>query len=179
MKYSILLLALVVPLASADVYKTVTSDGEVIFSDTPSPGAKRMHLPELTTYKSTPVPSLPSGTETTPPALPSYQSFTVTTPRDQATIWDNAGNVSMSVDLEPALAVEDGHKVQYYLDGKPYGKADLSMANAYHGLDRGTHTLSASVLDGNGDSLISTAPVTIYLHQASVLHPNNPLNSAK
>lgn len=179
MKYTMLLLALVVPLASADVYKTVTSDGEVIFSDTPSPGAKRVHLPELTTYKSSPVPSLPAGTEAAPPAAVAYRSFKVSTPQDQATIWDNEGKVSMTLDLEPALAVEDGHRIQFYLDGKPYGKAELSMANTFQGLDRGSHTLSASVLDDKGDSLISTAPVTVYLHQASLLHPNNPLNKAK
>ena len=179
MRYSLLLLALVVPLASADVYKTVTSDGEIIFSDTPSPGAKRVHLPKLMTYKSTPLPSLPADTTAPPPAAVTYQSFKVSAPQDQATIWDNEGNVPMTVNLEPALAVEDGHRIQFYLDGKPYGKPELSMANTFHGLDRGTHTLSASVLDDKGDSLISTAPVTVYLHQASLLHPNSPLNTAK
>jgi hypothetical protein len=180
MKYSILLLVLLLaPLARADVYKTVTSDGEVIFSDVPSKGAKRVHLPELTTYKSVPVPAVSAAPTVPAQEAMSYKSFTVTSPQDQATVWDNEGNVSMTVALEPALAVEDGHRVQFYLDGQPYGKADLSMANAYHGLDRGTHTLSASVLDSDGDSLISTTPVTVYLHQASSLHPNSPLNTAK
>jgi Domain of unknown function (DUF4124) len=176
MKYILVLISLFTPLACADVYKSVTSDGEVIFTDVPTQGAKRVHLPELTTYKSTPVPA-ESGTQEAAPAAAatSYNSFKVDTPEDQATIWDNEGIVNMTVSLEPALLVTSGHKVQFFVDGKPYGKADLSLANTYRSLDRGTHTLSAAVVDEQGTALISTKPVTVFLHQASLLHPNNPL----
>jgi hypothetical protein len=177
MKYLVFLICLFALPASADVYKTVTGDGEVIFSDVPSKGASRVHLPELTTYKSTPLPA-GTGTKEEAPEQASaaaYNSFTVSSPEDKATIWNNEGIVNMNVSLDPALLVTSGHKVQFFLDGKPYGKADLSLALSYRGLDRGTHTLSAAVVDESGAALISTKPVTIYLHQASLLHPNNPL----
>jgi hypothetical protein len=178
MRYLIVVITLVAPLACADVYKSVTSDGEVIFSDVPSEGAKRVHLPELTTYKSIPIPADSGSSEAAPDtAVTAYKSFRVDTPEDQATIWDNEGIVNMTVSLEPALLVSGGHRIQFFVDGKPYGKPDLSLANTYRSLDRGTHTLSAAVVDDKGAALISTKPVTVFMHQASLLHPNSPLNN--
>jgi hypothetical protein len=176
MKNSIILLALFVPLAHADVYKTVTGNGEIIFSDVPSQGAERVKLPELTIFKPPPVTTATTGSGTTAAPTPgvSYKSFTVSSPEDQASFWDNEGNVKMTVSPKPPLQIDSGHKVQFYLDGKPYGSAELSLANTFLGVERGTHTLSASVLDADGTALISTTPVTIHLHKASILHPNNP-----
>jgi hypothetical protein len=176
MKRGLLLLFLLAPIANADVYKSVNSAGEVIFSDVPSQGAERVRLPALSTYKSAPVPALNTGTSQAvgQEVANFYTSFSVGSPQDQSTVWDNEGNVGMTVALEPALQVDIGHKIQFYLDGKPYGKSELSMSASFHGLERGSHTLSASVLDADGNPLISTEPVTLHLHKASILHPTNP-----
>jgi hypothetical protein len=178
MKFSFIILLLISQIVRADVYKSVTGDGEVIFSDVPSQGAERVRLPELTTYKSAPVAtsSSASGNEADQAQEMPYKNFTVVAPEDQASFWDNEGIVNMSVSTEPALLIESGHKVQFYLDGKPYGNAELSLANTFSGLERGTHILSASILDVGGTVLISTNPVTIHLHKASSLHSNNPHN---
>lgn len=178
MKFSIIILLLISQVVNADVYKSVTGDGEVIFSDVPSQGAERVRLPELTTYKSAPVAasSSASGNVAAQVQQIPYKIFTVVAPEDQASFWDNEGIVNMSVSTEPALLIDSGHRVQFYLDGKPYGSAELSLANTFRGLDRGAHTLSASILDDSDTTLISTSPVTIHLHKASKLHSNNPHN---
>jgi hypothetical protein len=43
-------------------------------------------------------------------------------------------------------------------------------------VDRGEHSLTASVLNANGDSLISADPVIVYLHRETIHNPNNPNN---
>ena len=51
MKRFPVLLILLSASVQADVYKSVDENGEVIFSDQPTPNAQRMKLPELPTYK--------------------------------------------------------------------------------------------------------------------------------
>ena len=49
------LLLMAMPL-QAEVFKTVTPDGEVIYSDVKTSGSKQMNVPELQTYTPVPVP---------------------------------------------------------------------------------------------------------------------------
>jgi hypothetical protein len=39
---------------------------------------------------------------------------------------------------------------------------------------RGTHTLTATIVDSETQDSTSSAPVTFYVHQASVLSPQHP-----
>jgi len=54
MKRFSVLLMLVAGLVQADVYKSVNDKGEVVYSDKPTPGAKRMKLPPLQTLHNSP-----------------------------------------------------------------------------------------------------------------------------
>ncbi|NNG11833.1 MAG: DUF4124 domain-containing protein, partial [Halobacteria archaeon] len=54
MRFFTVLLLLWTGLAQAEVYKSTNADGEVIFSDQPSPGAEQVQLPELPTYSAPP-----------------------------------------------------------------------------------------------------------------------------
>ena len=47
MKYSAYLLVLLATTAQAEVYKSINADGEVIYSDIPSQGAKPVQMPAL------------------------------------------------------------------------------------------------------------------------------------
>ena len=51
------LLLMAMPL-QAEVFKTVTPDGEVIYSDVKTSGSKQMNVPEPQTYTPVPVPVL-------------------------------------------------------------------------------------------------------------------------
>ena len=179
MKFLFICLALFAAAVSADVYRSVNEAGEVVFSDVPSKGSERVNLPPLSTIKP-PKPAASSVSTGSKPgaAEPIYRSFQVATPENDATIWDNQGDIKLGVLLEPSLQIAQGHKIQYFLDGAAYGLAEQSLTNQYRNLDRGTHTLSASVVDGKGKAVISTNPVTVHLHKASSLHPNSPLNPA-
>lgn len=179
MKYVFAIFLLLAQAAQADVYKTINADGEVVFSDVPSEGAERVRLPEVSTYKPPPPKRSPASVSAgkADTAAP-YKSFKVSAPENEATIWDNEGIVTLALALEPALLIDTGHRIQFFLDGKPDGTPEIGLSHTYRDIERGSHTLSAAVVDVEGNAIISTDQVTIHLHKASVLHPNNPLNPA-
>lgn len=179
MKYSAFLLVLLASVAQAEVYKSINSKGEVVYSDVPSKGSERMRLPELPTYTPAPLPATPAQPPASPAAVAAgYTSLELNRPRNDETIRSNAGILNVSVQLEPALQVEAGHRVQFFMDGKPLGEPAARLSASFKNMDRGTHSLAAAIIDENGASLITAAPVTIHLLRASILQPSNPLNPA-
>lgn len=164
---------LVPALASAAIYKWVDSNGNVVFSDQPHPGAKKVELPPISTFsdggatqKSAAPPSF--GTKKKPSAV--YDHFVIVKPTREETLRNNAGTVDVQLSLLPEL--RDGDKIILTLDGKPQGQGIQSTRFVLKNLDRGTHVLSASIVDSGGRSLITAPSVTFYLHKASALFPN-------
>jgi len=178
MRHVAYILVLLAATAQAEVYKSINADGEIIYSDVPSRGAKTVHLPALPTYTPAPLPVAPPPASTTPPAGSAYSGFTMTRPSADETIRSNAGILNLSVSLEPELHTEEGHRIQFFLDDEPQGKPVARTSTSFNNVDRGTHSVSAAVLDENGASLIKTSPVTVHLLRAAILQPNNPLNPA-
>lgn len=178
MKYAVFLLALFVTSVQAEVYKSINADGEVIYSDVPSQGAQRVQMPELPTYSPAPLPVAPAAPQAPPPvAAPAYSNITVSKPDNDETIRSNAGILNVSVTLAPALQIEAGHRVQFFLDGKPLGKPIARSSTSFRNVDRGTHAITAAVIDDSGASLVTSAAVTVHLLRASIQQPNNPLNT--
>jgi hypothetical protein len=173
MRYFTVLLLLWAGLAQAEVYKSTNADGEVIFSDQPSPGAEQVQLPELPTYSAPPVrtPSRTSGAGQKPAVQSLYQSMMFTAPEDDATVRNNLGALSAAVSLQPALKTRLGHRIQYYLDDAPQGTPVTSTSIGFTDLDRGSHRLSASVVDARGNAIISTDTVIFHLHRESINFP--------
>jgi hypothetical protein len=174
MKRLPVVLMLLAASVQAAVYKSVNDKGEVIYSDQPTPNAQRLKLPELPTYKPPPVPDVSNTPETKPAANP-YKRVKILQPENDATIRDNQGVVRVQVALDPPLMTKLGDKIQFYLDGKPHGMPVGSSAISFSNLDRGTHTLSATVVNSSGAAVVSADPVVFHLHRESILNPNSPL----
>ena len=145
-----------VNLYAEKVYKTVDEDGHIIFTDKPTEGSEEIKLKELQTIKNPnparykPLQNKASDSETG--SL--YKVLLVTNPADGSGLRSNDGNISISLTLEPSL--RSGHKLVITLDGKEIssgGALSVSLKN----VDRGTHTIGAKVIDGNGSQLISTS----------------------
>ena len=133
------------------VYKTVDENGNVIFTDKPSDEAEEVKIQELENTIDNPNPAKYRAS-TPKPDVFAYESFTVTSPENGAGIRSNNGSVSISLNLEPAL--NRGHKVIVSMDGKQIGTGlSVSLQN----VDRGTHSISAKVVDGTGKTMISTS----------------------
>jgi hypothetical protein len=179
MKHFMVLLILLSASVQADVYKSVNEDGEIIFSDQPTPNAERIKLPELPTYKALPVPGFSSSPNTAAPVASPYNSVKIITPENDATIRDNQGIVRVEVALEPPLMIKQGHKIQFYLNGEPHGTPIGTTSISFSNLDRGSYTLSTSVVDASGTVLMTSEPVVFHLHRESTLNPNSPLHKPK
>jgi hypothetical protein len=175
MKRLAILLMFLAMNVQADVYKSVNEEGEVVYSDQPSPNAQRMKLPQLPTYSPPPIPAFSTGTAESRPAASPYKSVKIVVPENDATIRDNQGVVHVQVALDPPLMTQQGHKIQFYLNGEPHGMPVGATSISFSNLDRGTYTLSSSVVNAEGAVLSSTAPVVFHLHRESVLNPNSPL----
>ncbi len=135
------------------VYKTVDKEGRIIFTDRPSEDSETIKLDELQTIKNpnpiqyTPRPKPPADKG------PPYKTFMVAEPADGAGIRRNDGSVRISVILEPGL--RSGHKIIITLDGKEVSSGTASSVSLQN-IDRGTHNISARVIDGNAEEIIST-----------------------
>jgi hypothetical protein len=177
MKHFPVLLILLAASVQADVYKSVNENGEIIYSDQPTPNSQRIKLPELPTYKAPPVPAYSSTQKTVPTAVVNpYKSVKIIEPENDATIRDNQGIVRVQVALDPPLMTKEGHKIQFYLNGEPHGMPVATTSISFSNLDRGTYTLSTSVMNTEGVVLMSSTPVVFHLHRESLLNPNSPLN---
>lgn len=143
------------------VYKTVGPNGEIIYSDKPSPGSKAITVPLDGGYKAVKPPS--SFTPYQPPRTSRTtavkNTVRITSPADQATIRSGEGDLSISVSVGKALG--PNQSLVYKIDGKTVytGSAtSYSLKNVY----RGTHVITVQITDPSGGTLTS-APVTVYM----------------
>jgi hypothetical protein len=156
--------------ANAEMYKWVDSAGNVIYSDKPVPGAELVKEQPIQTY---PAPRLPE--RLAPSAKPAdvfsgYQAIEIAKPSQDETIWDNTGNVSIQVNLTPALQVQLGHKLVVLLDGKQVAAPGVAAQFELSALERGAHSVQAKVLDAQGQELGGSAASTFHLKQISTLN---------
>lgn len=169
------LLYLLPLLAAADIYKSTDAEGNVVFSDTPRPGAKKIILPPTPVYNfPTPAPSVnaPSSKAT---ANAYYTLLRIVRPAPGETVRDNTGAVDVSVELTPPLNVQAGHKLIVALDGNTLTQQENATQIKLSNLDRGVHTLKATVLDASGQVQISSQSLTFYMKRESVLqNPDKP-----
>lgn len=149
----------------ADIYRSVDEDGNIVYSDKPSPGAEKIQVDEIQTIKGDEVEPF----EYTPPdrgpeVVSPYTALAITSPQNNETIRSNAGDIEVTVDIKPGLI--PGHRLVLYLDGNQVaeGGAEIELNN----VDRGTHTLNAVIKTSDDRELERSAPVTFTLQRVSV-----------
>lgn len=155
-------------MVSADVYKSVDESGNAVFSDKPTKGSQKIELQETQIIRlpaAEPMPTMP-GQEKLPIE---YKSIIITTPQDDAAIRANNGGVDVAVSIDPGL--KDGHTLVLYVDGKEVSSGASTSAKL-NNLDRGTHSLRASVKDADGRIKTSSKTVTFHLLRHSIQHPS-------
>jgi hypothetical protein len=176
MKRILILLVLFACQANAEIYKSVNADGEVVYTDTPTQGAERLKMPALPTYTPPPVPTSTSYAPVPAPEKADfYKSFVIASPANEETIRNNLGILNIEAQLTPVLQVRLKHRVQFFLNGEPYGMPIGNTSLTISNLDRGDYTLSATVLDADGNALISTDKTVLYMKRNSILqNPPKP-----
>jgi hypothetical protein len=173
MKRILILLFLFACQAHAEIYKSINADGEVVYSDTPTKGAEKVKMPALPTYTPPPLPASSYSPAETQEKKDFYETFAFVSPVNDETVRNNLGILNIEAKLTPALQGRLGHRVQFYLNGEPYGKPVGKTSMTISNLDRGEYTLSAAVLDSGGTALITTADVVVHMKRHSILNPPN------
>lgn len=157
--------------ALAQIYRWVDENGVVHYADTPHAGAEEVVLPD----NPAPQPSLPAGalqrTETTAPPRDNapfrYESLTVASPAAEETLWNIAGILNVSLNLQPGL--QPGHQLRVYFDGEALAVDSLQFE--LQEVWRGEHNLQAEVVDDEGQAMIRSQPTRFYVQQTTIVNP--------
>lgn len=170
------------PTTQNQVYKWVDEQGVVHYTDKPpSDGAQPAKLPALQTYKEGTTPNLrkfdkPNAAATTEGSA----QLDIVTPAHDETFRERT--VPVAVMVTPQLKA--GQKLIYLLDGVPASAPTTQTSYALTEVDRGTHTVSVTVVDEAGNQYGSSAPVTVHVKPPTVdkpggKKPSQPPNKPK
>lgn len=187
-----LLLILLVSInpVSAGVYKGVSSDGEVVYSDVPfrqsaefdAPPVAVLEMPDVILDKVLSEESAKAEKEEEDRIAAEknqaergniqsqaeylYTQFYIKSPKDKESIWNNP-DLEVSLHLAPSLNNLKKHKIWLLLDGKPLVDNSESLSIPTGRLVRGEHKLQAQVRDAKGKLIIKTKSIIVYIHYSS------------
>jgi hypothetical protein len=129
------------------------ANGVTHYSDVPAAGAKKIEIvgstPVAAPGTAAPPPSLP------PPPVPAasesvrYTALEFTSPDSGASVFGADASVLVSVRVEPDLGADD--QLHVFYDGTPIGNGSTLT-----GLQRGEHTLTASIVGADGREKMHT-----------------------
>ena len=154
--------------ASAQVYRVVDEHGNVTYTDRPpEDNAEPVELgptntapPPATDLYPTPPPKA-AGDED----KESGYQVAITAPANETIIPRGPGNFSVSASVNPALG--RGHRLQLLLDGQPRQEPQTGTSWALTNVYRGEHSITVAVVDGDGQQLATSEPVTVFVFRPS------------
>lgn len=154
----------------AQAYRWVDENGVVHFSDRPAPGAEQIELPRDTRTASqqrsraATAPAQSAREQQAEAPAFKYESLAIASPEAEQTLWNIEGVLDVSLALRPAL--QDGHQVRVYFDGKrqTVGSASFQIQEVW----RGVHNLQAEVVDAKGKLMIRSVTNRFYVQQNTI-----------
>ena len=182
MRIALILAGLVVALVaqSQEIYRWVDKNGVVHYSDQPdSPSAELINVIEPNAYEaqeqSQAADSNPgdAGGASEPeddPAVSPYASLSIVSPQPDQVFFGADATVNVAADLQGTLRPD--HTVVFFLNGNRQ-QAD-GLSTDYSGLARGTYFLRASIMDGNGNPVITSQQTNFHVRQPSMNTPQSP-----
>ncbi len=168
---ALLLLACAPFALNAQIYQTIDEDGNVSYTDKPPQGQKseQVKLPPTNTAPAI-KPTAPAGTKKGgKDKSPSDYSISISSPGNDAQIPTGQRDVSVNLSLSPALHKD--HKVQLMVNGAPFGDSFSGTSGTLKEIYRGSHQISAAVIDSNGKTISVSDSVTIHVQRHSRLRP--------
>ncbi|MGR8920897.1 MAG: DUF4124 domain-containing protein [Gammaproteobacteria bacterium] len=168
-RHALLLLVLCAFGANAEVYRYTDEDGNVVFSDTPREGAEIIELRETTVVPAERIRATPRQGKVEPEER-GYSQLRIAAPGHEETL-RNVQSIAVSVAVEPALRLKEGHRLQLFFDGEAYGDPSPVTSFVLSEVDRGTHQLAVAVVDGDGSEIQRSDSSTFFLHRQSILQP--------
>lgn len=167
----LLTLFISITVVHAGLYKGLDADGNVSYSDKPFGNAKEMTPPTITVVQPVKVKPKEIITEKASDKTFKYKKFSISSPIDQQTIWNNPA-LSVSLNVKPALNTTDGHKIWLFMDGKPIVKNSSSLTLEIGRADRGEHKLQAHIRNKTGKVIKQTKAITIHVKNTIIKRSN-------
>lgn len=167
------MLLLMAALTHAEIYKTTDASGQVSYSDQPSAGAVRVQVAPLPTVP--PVATTTSvGTASNNAPVSASNVATVQRPSYQLSFQSpgpetyirRGETLNVAVTLSPALA--GGDQIVMLMNGQPVGTGGPQASINTETLDRGSYTITAQVVDTQGQ-VLATQSASFTVMQASRL----------
>lgn len=164
--------------ATAEIYTWTDAEGNTVYSDQPSPNAKRIEISTPNAMDAPrPAPTYNQSSSTTGNAATSqgrYRRLEITSPANDSGVRANDGNLVLGIAIDPPLrsgallrARVDGTLSTQALPGDGQNEASLTLPN----LDRGSHQIEAVITDASGQELIASSPITVHVQRTSLNQP--------
>lgn len=168
MTKTIALLLLLGPLvASAQIYKTTDSEGNVSYTDQPPAGSSASEKIELRRLNTTPPPpDQPRPAATTEQAAAAEPAVSITEPAPETTIPMGPGDFTVTARAEPPLS--GGEMLQLQMDGSNIGAPQAQGAWALSNIFRGAHELTVSRVNRDGKEIARSTTITVYVMRPSI-----------
>jgi hypothetical protein len=159
-------------------YRWTDSDG-VHYSDQPHAGADKIILGTPQTY-SNPDTAPTQSSGNTPRRARSgddgfhYDSCAVQQPAQDQVLIDVE---SVTVAVQPRPGKRSSDRIELSFDGQAIQAASPEQQEfKISPIDRGTHTVAATIRDADGKNVCQSTAVSFHVRQPSVLAPQNPNN---
>lgn len=165
----------------AAVYTWTDANGNKVFSDQPHPDGKSVELGPVNTIAPTPASSPSSDTRATSnrdsqqqPQQSNYRRLAITSPANDEPVRANDGNLTLTVETDPPL--QNNHLLRAEIDGSAASPAVPGNGATTHQLmlnniDRGSHSVTAVIIDARGQVLQRSGPLEIHLQRTSLNQP--------
>lgn len=154
------------PHVSAEIYRWTDDAGNVIFSDTPRPGAEVVELSEPTIVPAITPPSDRGTAQPRALARP-YETLAIARPAHETTL-RNTRTVNVGIEISPRLQTQFGHRLQLLFDGQSVAPPAARTTFTLTDVERGAHTLQANVVTAQGEVIEQSPVAQFFVHQPSV-----------
>ncbi len=173
-------LVFVVNPSTAQVYKSVDENGNVIYSDRPlDSDAKVVELPPISVIEAPAYQLAVKGTEENDEEDPgkeiplstlrkNYQDFAIISPQPEESFWGLDDVVTVVWNTRYQL--QDGMQAVIFLDADEHSKT-TERSVSLDGLVRGEHFIEAYLIDKNEQKVVTAQPVTFFLRRPNI-HSN-------
>jgi hypothetical protein len=160
---------------AGEMWKWKDANGVVHYSDKPVPGAERIDIvapkPSISVQKPAVAAGHTAAANPGPdqPAIVPYTRCVVIAPDSEET-FNAVTSVAVGLLVEPAL--QAGHHIEVLFDGNPLQDwPPDAVSHTVKDLERGSHTLSARVLDANGGTACSGPTLNFHVRLPTVAPP--------
>lgn len=147
------------------------ANGVTHYSDRPVPGARRLEIVGVTSPNPPPAVAA-QGQPAAKPAQPAaieYRLLEIWQPENGASFFGADATVDVRMRSEPELAAT--HRLMLYLDGKPIEGPRNTLEHSLGALERGAHSLTAVIIDEQGNEKIRSQPTVFNVRQPTTIAP--------